>query len=388
MNRNGERGAVSTFLAVLALALLMAAGLGIYGGRKVNLLREASHLASRLLRCARTSEEAWRLADAYGEEVAAHFWREFSYFGLGPEFPGAGEVASRLRGVGRFAASLDLLAIYAPKEAGLDFAESIAQGFEGLMSSEVEDPECVWMVHGLEPLLKVLADHREALGSTRVLHIEWFFLPALGYDPQAPTLHSALAEDPGWFVDIVTLRYRPATSGEAGEERETESEQHKQLASNAYRLLSSWSTCPGTGADGSVDPKALRSWVSEARRRLAEADRVEVGDQEIGKALSAAPAGGDGLRPGETVRNLLEELELPAIDTYLGIVYTRGASTRGLYSGGGAEWKLAEEYRGYARQLSRQWPRTSTIMARVAESYEAQARRWDNEAELRRRGLG
>lgn len=45
-----ERGAVSTFLAVIALALLMAAGLAIDGGRKVNLLREASHLADNAAR--------------------------------------------------------------------------------------------------------------------------------------------------------------------------------------------------------------------------------------------------------------------------------------------------------------------------------------------------
>jgi Flp pilus assembly protein TadG len=52
MNRvfTQERGAVSTFLAVIALALLMAAGLAIDGGRKVNALREASHLADNAAR--------------------------------------------------------------------------------------------------------------------------------------------------------------------------------------------------------------------------------------------------------------------------------------------------------------------------------------------------
>lgn len=46
----GDRGAVSTFLAVIALALLMAAGLAIDGGRKVNALREASHIADNAAR--------------------------------------------------------------------------------------------------------------------------------------------------------------------------------------------------------------------------------------------------------------------------------------------------------------------------------------------------
>ena len=47
---NDERGAISTFLAVIAIALLMAAGLAIDGGRKVNALREASHLADNAAR--------------------------------------------------------------------------------------------------------------------------------------------------------------------------------------------------------------------------------------------------------------------------------------------------------------------------------------------------
>lgn len=51
MNRlHGERGAVSTFVAVIALALLMAAGLAVDGGRKVAALREASHLADNAAR--------------------------------------------------------------------------------------------------------------------------------------------------------------------------------------------------------------------------------------------------------------------------------------------------------------------------------------------------
>jgi hypothetical protein len=45
-----EEGAVSLFVAVIALALLMAAGLAIDGGRKLAALREASHLADNAAR--------------------------------------------------------------------------------------------------------------------------------------------------------------------------------------------------------------------------------------------------------------------------------------------------------------------------------------------------
>jgi len=50
MSRHPESGAVSTFLAVLALALLAAVGLVTDGGRKVNALREASQLADNAAR--------------------------------------------------------------------------------------------------------------------------------------------------------------------------------------------------------------------------------------------------------------------------------------------------------------------------------------------------
>jgi Flp pilus assembly protein TadG len=48
--RSDDRGAVSTFLAVIFLALLMAAGLVVDGGRKIVALREASHLADNAAR--------------------------------------------------------------------------------------------------------------------------------------------------------------------------------------------------------------------------------------------------------------------------------------------------------------------------------------------------
>lgn len=73
-----ERGAVSTFLAVIALALLMAAGLAIDGGRKVNALREASHIADNAARAGaqaadldtlRTSGELRLLPDEAADRV-------------------------------------------------------------------------------------------------------------------------------------------------------------------------------------------------------------------------------------------------------------------------------------------------------------------------------
>jgi hypothetical protein len=140
---------------------------------------------------------------------------------------------------------------------------------------------------------------------------------------------------------------------------------------------------------GEVTLDGLRHWVSTARALLAERNRVEIGDEQIGQALASAPADPDGSWPCEGVRDLLEELQDDRIDRGLEIrvFKNRGVTSRSLDEGGRKEWKLAEGYRARAEQFVTHWPRTDAIFRRLAETYEADARREDDEAERRSRGL-
>ena len=67
-----ERGAVSTFLAVIALALLMAAGLAIDGGRKINALREASDLADNAARAGAQAVDLHTLRNTGEVQLDSH----------------------------------------------------------------------------------------------------------------------------------------------------------------------------------------------------------------------------------------------------------------------------------------------------------------------------
>lgn len=207
----------------------------------------------------------------------------------------------------------------------------------------------------------------------------------LGYDPDAPTLHQTLAEDPRFFVEILSMVFRPRSADEPDKPNERE----KAAAENAFRLLHSWSTCPGVDEQGGLTLERLRDWVSTARALLAERKRVEIGDEQIGQALASAPADSDGSWPCEAVRDLLEELQNDRIDRGLEIrvFNNRGVTSRSLEEGGQQEWKLAEGYRARSEQFVTRWPRTAAIFRRLAETYEADARREDAEAERRSRGL-
>ena len=49
------------------------------------------------------------------------------------------------------------------------------------------------------------------MGVDRLARLEWGLLPALGHDPDAPSLHQGMAEDPESFVEVVCAVYRPRT---------------------------------------------------------------------------------------------------------------------------------------------------------------------------------
>lgn len=51
--------------------------------------------------------------------------------------------------------------------------------------------------------------------------------------------------------------------------------------------------------------------------------------------------------------------------------------------GGVKEHQLAERYIGFAAAISDRWPRTAAMLRRISDTYRAEARREDEEAELR-----
>jgi hypothetical protein len=348
-------------------------------------------VVARLLRTSWDPIEGARRADSLGSEVADHYWRELSYLGLGHDFPAVTDVAARLAQVGRHAAALDLLALYAHTDrVDDDYAEAVAAAFEGLMAAETPDPGLSRLQsYQYRVLLDVLAKHRNTLGLARVIRIEWFFLPALGYHPDAQTLHRALTEDPSFFVEMMRLMFRPS-SGASEDKASDISEQHKLMAENAFRLVWSWSTCPGTDENGQIDAGRLLEWVGEARRLLIEADRLDIGDQYIGQALASAPADLDGTWPTLAVRDLLEDIHSDHVDKgfEIGVYNSRGVVSRDPEAGGTLERELAQRYREHAERLRDTWPRSAAMCRRLADTYEVQARREDAQAERRRRGLG
>lgn len=125
--------------------------------------------------------------------------------------------------------------------------------------------------------------------------------------------------------------------------------------------------------------------MSEARGLCEKYGRKDIGDQMIGKILSAAQPGADGLWPCEAVREVLEEVRAKeiAIGMSVGRYNARGATWRG--QGGDQERELAEMYRNWSKRLSFEYPFTAELLEMMARSYDHDAQWHDADEQVRRR---
>jgi hypothetical protein len=337
---------------------------------------------ARLLRGADDLREAWSTAKSLGPDVEREYWKEFRIEGHGAEFTFVHEAASSLMRFGRTFAAIDLMSMYASRADRPFDPELVAEALETLITTPPESSPEQGRVSAYE--IGELLDYlREAkFDDTRLAMLEWRLLPTREFNAQSPALDRLLARDPSLFVELVSLLYKPH-----GDDSSRTVDQN--AVRNAYRLLNEWSVTPGTNEERTVDEKALEAWVTEARQRLNEAKRREVGDMHIGKVLARAPEDPDGTWPTHPVRTLIERLASTDIESGMGsqILNDRGVTTRGLLDGGAQERTLAERWRDRAQRIRDGWPRTAAVLDSVATSYEHQAREHDAESERTRQGL-
>ena len=214
----------------------------------------------------------------------------------------------------------------------------------------------------------------------RLAKLEWGWLRVLVRTKRGlVALPQQVTSSPTLFVELLKAVFRAE-----GEEVIDEPSSHQAMAAQqAFHLLENTQTIPGYQADGSegtVDATALREWAIEARRLSEEAGRLDVCDGRIGQLLSYSPESPDGTWPCREVRDLLEELRSPRIESGIrtGKYNQRGAVFRA--RSGEQEWKLAQKFRGLASTVRTTWPRSAVVLDGLAEGYEREAQQSDEEA--------
>ena len=322
-------------------------------------------------------QETWDLAASFGDRVRSSYWKVANVW---PDESEIVYVVEQLLDVGRAKAAVHIAASSKLQVPVRLIVRMLTEAARDPWPDAADGNEAVMFQWSVVQLLERLASGND-ISEGVVGQLEWDYLALLEHSERSPVvLHRWMSSNPPFFVEVLSVIYR--AHSESASDRAQVSDAVKAAASQAYRLLQSWDVVPGA-TDAGIDTAVLKSWVKEAHQLAVRAERGAVGDRHIGQMLSFSKVGSDGVWPDVAVRDVIDEMRNVHIENgmLMGVHNYRGFTTRNLFDGGKQERSLAETYRRWSNDVKLEWPRTSTLLERIARSWEENARYHDEDAE-------
>ena len=242
---------------------------------------------------------------------------------------------------------------------------------EALKSSEV--PRSI-NVHKIIEIIKALQKDRDT-NPDDLFQVEWAYLPLLvkHHDASPELLSRRLADDPRFFCEVIRLVFRSRNEDRPAEQV---TEERKNIATNAYRLLSEWRIPPGLGEDGAYNGNALKGWLDVVKKECTETRHLEIAMTMVGHVLIHVPADPDGLWIHHSAAEVLNAKDAQDM---------RDGFRSELYNSRGGHWidptgkperELAARYRTQAEAVENAgYHRLATTLRELAASYEREAER-------------
>ena len=337
----------------------------------------------RLLRCAPFDGGTWQHVDRLPEGLKRRYWEEVNPHWGPSDATAIATFVDELLKVDRpraafHAAHMDLKLIDTPRLMRL-LTEVATNGAEPSGHYRFDG-------HYVSQALETL-EQRGDTSRDDLARLEFLFIRALDRSKHGiRNLEAQLSETPTLFMQALALAFgRNDGREDPAEWRLPNSDNRTALARAAYALLTSASRIPGTQTDGSIDLKQLKAWMEQVRSLAREYGRAEIGDDMIGRLLSHCSEGEDGVWPCEPVREAIDDVGSLEIATgmLVGVRNARGATWRG--EGGAQERELAEQYRGWSREVAFEHPFTASMLEQIAADYDHDAKWWDEQDSVRER---
>jgi len=208
-----------------------------------------------------------------------------------------------------------------------------------------------------------------------LFRVEWAYLPLLashrGASPKL--LENRLASDPNFFCKAIRLIFRSKKSEVSTKEPTNEK---KELATNAWRLLHEWRRPPGLRENGSFNDAHFLNWLQRVKEICTESGHLEVALINVGEVLIHCPPDTNGLWINRIVADAINEKDAEHI---------RSGYSTGTYNSRGAhcvdptgkpELELAEQYQKKAEEVEDAgYQRFAVTLRNLSESYAREAER-------------
>lgn len=249
-----------------------------------------------------------------------------------------------------------------------------ALAFQALMGALISDEGVRSSIdtYDTQEVIKAFQASSDATNEQR-FQVEWAYLRLMERnDDLTPSyLWNRLANDPGFFCEVIRLVFSPRGISEPRPEP-TESE--KAIARQAYRLLSDWRIPPGMREDKTFDGDAFVKWLESVQKECAETRHLEIAMTMLGHVLVHVPVDPDGLWIHRAVARVLNAKESGDL---------RNGYRAELYNSRGAHWvdptgrperELAEQYRQKAESVDLAgFARLAATLRDLASSYDREA---------------
>jgi hypothetical protein len=216
--------------------------------------------------------------------------------------------------------------------------------------------------------------NREDISEDDMFHIEWQYLALLEYHSPHNVfpkfLEKRLATNPAFFCEVIRVVFR----SEKEDKQRNISEEQRNIASNAYRLLCNWHTPPGKISDNQFDSNFFNQWLDQVIKTCEESGHLNIALSQIGHVLIYVPAD-DSLWINTSVAEILNKKNMEKLREGYSIAIYNSRGMHQVDPEAKPEKELAEKYRQYAEQVENKgFQRFAVTLRGIAEGYEREAK--------------
>ncbi|MEI6333171.1 MAG: hypothetical protein WCS87_01310 [Methylococcaceae bacterium] len=316
------------------------------------------------------TEETWSRANAWLGEFQREYWSRVDANPYGAEGD-IGTAINKLIEYGRPHAAINCLNGMLHDQKTLDKSLSVKALIAAINSPE---PSYAMDTYHIVEIIKALQAESDT-DPDDLLRIEWAYLPLLdrhsGASPKL--LENRLASDPDFFCDVIRLNYR---SNKEDEPEQEPSEQDRNIAINAYRLLREWRTPPGMQPEGIFLGEKFTQWLEQVKKTCTETGHFDIALSYIGKVLSYCPPDPQGLWIDQVAAEALDAKDAEEMRNGFSNAIFYPGGTRSVDPTGEEQRQLAQKYRKQADEVENSGcQRLATTLKRLADDYDFDAKR-------------